>query len=70
MLKAKSGDTLIFGLSERNIELLKEGRPILINLAEMGARGSMVIFYGKTEESMAKQILSTMKVDEKHHEAT
>lgn len=51
MLKAKSGDALIFGLSARNIELLKQGKPISVDLREMGEeKGTVLIFYGETED--------------------
>jgi len=52
MLKARSGDRFIFGLSAKNIELLMDGRPIDIDLKELGADGHVLIFYGKTEADM------------------
>lgn len=45
-----------FGLSERNVELLKEGKPIVIDLAPMGGQGEILIFYGKTEQAMGRDI--------------
>lgn len=47
-----------FGLSEKNIELLKEGYPISIKLSDLkiGLNGEIVIFYGKTEAIMAKEL--------------
>lgn len=45
-----------FGLSKRNIQLLKQGRPINVDLAPMGGTGSVMIFYGKTEQDMARDL--------------
>jgi hypothetical protein len=45
-----------FGLSEGNIELLKEGRPIKVDLAAMGGTGTVLIFYGRTEQNMARDL--------------
>lgn len=53
MLKARSGDNLIFGLSARNVQLLMEGKPISIDLRDLGLeKGRVMIFYGETEEAM------------------
>jgi len=53
MIKAlgKKGNSpvLFFGLSEGNIDLLKQGKPIIVDLAEMGSDGTVIITYGKTE---------------------
>jgi hypothetical protein len=35
MVKAKSGNVLILGLSDRNLELLKEGNPIVFPLSQI-----------------------------------
>lgn len=41
------------GLSAYNMDLLKQGRPIKIDIAELGVgTGDIVLFYGDTEESM------------------
>lgn len=57
MLKARSGDTLIFGLSARNVELLMQGAPIAIDLRELGLdKGRVMIFYGATEEAMKGEL--------------
>ena len=56
--KGSDGPLIGFGLSRRNIELLKQGKPIKINLADMGLpSGTIMIFYGKTEAAMAKEML-------------
>lgn len=60
MLKARSGDNLIFGLSARNIELLMEGKPISIDLRDLGMdKGRVMIFYDKTEEDMKAELEAT-----------
>lgn len=49
-----------FGLSEVNIQKLKEGMPILIDAQDtqelLGVQAQIVIFYGKTEESMQEEL--------------
>ena len=57
MLKARSGDDLIFGLSAMNVEKLMEGRPIAIDLRDLGLeKGRVMIFYGKTEQDMKAEL--------------
>lgn len=57
MLKARTGDNLIFGLSALNIERLMEGKPISIDLKDLGLpTGRVMIFYGKTEEDMKREL--------------
>lgn len=57
MLKARAGDRLVFGLSAKNIELLMEGKPIAIDLKDLGyEEGSVLIFYGRTEADMKQQL--------------
>jgi hypothetical protein len=56
MLKAKAGDTVLFGLSETNMVRLREGKPIKIDMSELGLPGSVIIFYGETEEKMRDDI--------------
>lgn len=45
-----------FGLSALNIQLLREGLPISINGEEMGLPGEVLIFYGRTEEIMFREL--------------
>lgn len=60
MIKAIAGNgknrLLIFGLSAGNIERLKKGQPIDIDLTEMGLEGRAVIFAGETEATMAADL--------------
>lgn len=58
MIKARSGDNMLFGLSAGNIERLMEGKPMMIDLREIGfEKGHVVIFYGRTEEDMKRDLL-------------
>jgi len=52
-----SKDLLCFGLSEKNLEKLKEGQPIVVDGAELGRSDLRVmIFYGKTERDMYQDL--------------
>lgn len=56
-LTKDSGKVLLgFGLSKRNIELLKQGKPILIDLNEMGLDAEIGILYGETEQAILKTL--------------
>lgn len=54
------GETILVGLgiSEGNVERLKQGKPIVVKLKELGAKEDIevMIFYGKTEEDMAETL--------------
>lgn len=44
---------MVFGLSEGNLEMLRQGKPIVINLAALGlSGGEVVICYGQTEQDI------------------
>lgn len=59
MVKAKKGNTLIFGLSDMNLERLKKGEPISFNLNELGAEPyDILIFHGKDEQAMYQSMKS------------
>lgn len=61
MLKARSGAVVFLGLSDRNLELLREGKPMPIKVADLGGKipsdGTIVIFHGATEQDCAKQLM-------------
>lgn len=40
---------ILFGLSEGNLSLLRQKKPIVVNLSEMGLSGEVLITYGETE---------------------
>lgn len=56
--KEGGGNLLGFGLSARNVELLKSGKPIVIRAGDLGGliTDDIMIFYGETEDLMIKQI--------------
>ena len=59
------GETLvIFGLSEGNVQELKKGRPIPIDMEELelGFKGKVVIIYGETEDALAAQFQGNVEV--------
>ncbi|NUX58716.1 hypothetical protein [Paraburkholderia youngii] len=57
MIKARAGDTVIFGLSRTNIERLQEGKPIVFDGAQVGLDGNrVVIMFGETEASIMAQL--------------
>lgn len=51
MVKVKSGNTLIFGLTDENIKRLTDNQPIKFNLQEMGMDDiNIFIIHGKDEQ--------------------
>jgi hypothetical protein len=47
---------LILGLSQRNIELLQQGRPIHKDGSEAGLDSDVLILYGKTDEDLVREL--------------
>ena len=57
MVKFRAGNKIGFGLSEGNVQKLKEGKPIAFNGNEVGIPGvEIMIFYGETEEQMQRDM--------------
>lgn len=59
--KGKRGDQdidlIVFGLSQGNLDRLKEGRPITFPGEQIGlANVEFIIFSGETEQSMAREL--------------
>jgi hypothetical protein len=53
----KDGKPLVgLGLSAANIQKLKEDKPILLDLKELGMEGQLFIFTGDTEQSMLNDL--------------
>jgi len=54
------------GISEANLQRLRRGKPIVVQLGDVGnlggGNGRVVLFYGATEEQMLNEF--------KHHDAT
>lgn len=65
MIKAKCNDgTLIFGLSKENVDRLKQGKPILINLKDIGLEDrQVIIMYGETEEKMYEDLVDLIDIN-------
>lgn len=59
----KNSKTVGFGLSEENINRLKNGQPILVRGVEIGITNDILIFYGKTEEVIMKDLRKQMTKD-------
>ena len=67
MVKFKAGNLIGFGLSKANIEKLKKGKPISIDLSEMGFPGNKaMIFYGETEEDMQRDLAEYIGTETKY----
>jgi hypothetical protein len=62
MIKARcrAGDgttVIVLGLSERNLTLLREGRPLVFEMSELGiGPGHMVIVWGETEKDIEAEL--------------
>jgi hypothetical protein len=59
MIKARSGNLVVFGLEAKNIERLKAGDPMLIKMSEVGKAGPddvIVILYGDTQDDIIAEI--------------
>lgn len=57
MIKARSGTTMIFGLSAKNLALLQQGQPIAVDLKDLGfSEGKVLILYGKDEMDIVREL--------------
>jgi hypothetical protein len=60
MIKAKGEmngrQCILLGLSSGNLKRLKAGKPIKVNGTEMGMDTDIVIFWGRTEKSMVRDL--------------
>ena len=56
MIKFRLGNLIGFGLSEGNLKLLREGRPIHIQGAQLGSVDDFIIVYGATERDIVEQM--------------
>lgn len=65
MIKAKmtNGD-ILFGLSAENVKKLVAGKPIMVNLKDMGLEDRKVfIVYGETEDKIYLDMLDAINLD-------
>lgn len=62
MIKALAGDVLILVLSDRNLELLREGKPAKIKMSDLTSEPSAIktlyIAHARTEEEGMKSLES------------
>jgi hypothetical protein len=57
MIKGKLNDgTVLLGLSSKNLEKLKERKPMMVEGAEMGIDHNIVIVWGETEADILKEL--------------
>lgn len=59
MIKANAGPLAIFGLSDINMQKLMEGKPIKIQMEDLGYTGDprvIIIMYGKTEAALTQEL--------------
>lgn len=62
VIKARAGNSLIFGLSKLNIDRLRMGAPIAIDCEELGQPGlRILIMYGETELAIIHELDEAMK---------
>ena len=53
----RKGDLYGFGITAGNVERLKQGDPIVIDMSELGVpQMTITIFYGETEEAIAREL--------------
>jgi hypothetical protein len=55
--RGPKGDLYGFGITAGNVERLKKGEPIVIDMGEVGVSGMHItLFYGETEEVIAREL--------------
>ena len=56
--KIEDGTLVGLGLVEKNVEMLKKDKPIVVNLRDLGLPHDVkiMIFYGETEEQITKDL--------------
>lgn len=67
MIKAVCGELVLLGLSHRNLDRLRNGEPIKINGGDLGLKADIVIFAGKTEQTMHAELEDLIGPDTKVH---
>ena len=57
MLRAKTSNGIyILGFDAENIKRLKDGKPILVSLAEMGGQDDVMIMFGETLQDIQNEL--------------
>lgn len=63
VINTKSGALFVLGLSHRDLDLLRDGRPIAFSPQDLGLEGAkFVIMAGETEQALQDEITSIAKV--------
>lgn len=67
MIKGKGTDkdgrpVYVFGLSHKNLEMLKAGNPIPIKLEQLGGVGEVLIYAGVDEATMERELRESIEV--------
>lgn len=59
MIKARAGNLVIIGLSDENLDKLRDDKPIKFNAGELGLNDDLdiIIFNGRTEKEMAEMVM-------------
>jgi hypothetical protein len=61
IIGAEGRVTYLFGLSAKNLEKLREGKPISFDLEPLGGFGHVYIMYGETEAHIAAELQAVGK---------
>jgi hypothetical protein len=57
MIRARLNHGLfILGIDAENVKRLKEGKPIMVSLAELGGSDDVCIMYGETMQAIAAEL--------------
>lgn len=57
MIRARlSNGMFILGIDAENVKRLKEGKPIMVSLAELGGSDDVCIMYGETMQAIADEL--------------
>lgn len=57
MIRARASDgTFILGIDAENVKRLKDGKPILVSLAELGGHDDVLIVYGETMQHIMRDL--------------
>lgn len=57
MIRARlSNGVFILGIDAENVKRLKEGKPIMVSLAELGGSDDVLIMYGETMQAIAQEL--------------
>ena len=57
MIRARlSNGLFILGIDAENVKRLKDGKPIMVSLAELGGSDDVCIMYGETVQAIADEL--------------